>query len=116
MRAAKSVLHCFVHDLYDGQWMRPEILAAWQALREWYGNHEESRGRSGHPGGPRLPELSGPRARRTASSNAGTRARADPNDLEHVCPDHPKDWTVSDHLDTDRADSESRVQGPGHWP
>ena len=39
----ESVLHCFVHDLYDGQRMRPEKLAAWQALRERYGNRDESR-------------------------------------------------------------------------
>jgi hypothetical protein len=39
----KSVLHGFVHDLYDGQRMRPEKLAAWQALRERYGNRDESR-------------------------------------------------------------------------
>jgi hypothetical protein len=32
-----------VHDLYDGQRMRPERLAAWQALRERYGNRDESR-------------------------------------------------------------------------
>jgi hypothetical protein len=38
-----AVLHCFVHDLYDGQRMRPEKLAAWQALRERYGNRDESR-------------------------------------------------------------------------
>ena len=38
----ESVLHCFVHDLYDGQRMRPEKLAAWQALRERYGNRDES--------------------------------------------------------------------------
>jgi len=31
------------HDLYDGQRMRPEKLAAWQALRERYGNRDESR-------------------------------------------------------------------------
>lgn len=30
-------------DLYDGQRMRPEKLEAWQALRERYGNHDESR-------------------------------------------------------------------------
>ena len=29
--------------LYDGQRMRPEKLAAWQALRERYGNRDESR-------------------------------------------------------------------------
>ena len=34
---------CFVHDLYDGQRMRPEKLAAWQALRERYGDRDESR-------------------------------------------------------------------------
>jgi hypothetical protein len=39
----ESVLHCFVHDLYDGQRMRPEKLAAWQALRERYGDRDESR-------------------------------------------------------------------------
>ena len=39
----ERVLHCFVHDLYDGQRMRPEKLAAWRALRERYGNRDESR-------------------------------------------------------------------------
>ena len=39
----ESVLHCFVHDLYDGERMRPEKLAAWQALRERCGNRGESR-------------------------------------------------------------------------
>jgi len=29
----EDVLHCFVHDLYDGQRMRPEKLQAWQELR-----------------------------------------------------------------------------------
>ena len=38
-----TVLHCYVHDLYDGQRMRPEKLVAWQALRERYGNRNESR-------------------------------------------------------------------------
>ena len=38
----ETVLHCYVHDLYDGQRMRPERLAAWQALRERYGNRDES--------------------------------------------------------------------------
>ena len=38
-----AVLHCYVHDLYDGQRMRPEKLAAWRALRERYGNRDESR-------------------------------------------------------------------------
>ena len=39
----EDVLHCFVNDLYDGQRMRPEKLAAWRALRERYGNRDESR-------------------------------------------------------------------------
>ena len=37
-----SVPYCFL-DVYDGQRMRPEKLAAWQALRERYGNRDESR-------------------------------------------------------------------------
>jgi putative heme iron utilization protein len=38
-----TVLSCYVHELYDGQRMRPEKLAAWRALRERYGNRDESR-------------------------------------------------------------------------
>jgi putative heme iron utilization protein len=38
-----AVLHCYIHDLYDGQRMRPEKLEAWRALRERYGNRNESR-------------------------------------------------------------------------
>jgi hypothetical protein len=38
-----TVLYCYVHDLYDGQRMRPEKLVTWQALRERYGNRVESR-------------------------------------------------------------------------
>lgn len=38
-----TILHCYVGDLYDGQRMRPEKLEAWQALRERYGNRDESR-------------------------------------------------------------------------
>jgi hypothetical protein len=38
-----SVLYCYVQDLYDGQRMRPEKLAAWRALRERYGNRDKSR-------------------------------------------------------------------------
>ena len=38
-----TVLYCYVHDLYDGERMRPEKLAAWRALRERYGNRDESR-------------------------------------------------------------------------
>ena len=44
----EAALHCYVHDLYDGQRMRPEKLAAWQALRERYGNRDESRVRRGN--------------------------------------------------------------------
>jgi len=33
-----TVLYCYVHDLYDGQQMRPEKLGAWRALRERYRN------------------------------------------------------------------------------
>jgi hypothetical protein len=39
----ETVLSCYVHDLYDGQQMRPEKLAAWRALRGRYGNRDESR-------------------------------------------------------------------------
>ena len=38
-----AVLSCYVHELYDGQRMHPEKLAAWRALRERYGNRDESR-------------------------------------------------------------------------
>jgi hypothetical protein len=37
------VLYCYVDELYDGQRMRPEKLAAWRTLRERYGNRDESR-------------------------------------------------------------------------
>jgi hypothetical protein len=40
---AETVLYCYVHDLYDGQQMHPEKLEAWRALRERYGNRDESR-------------------------------------------------------------------------
>ena len=39
----ETVLHCYVHELHDGQRMRPEKLAAWRALRERYGSRDESR-------------------------------------------------------------------------
>ena len=39
----ETVLSCYVHELYDGEQMRPEKLAAWRALRERYGNRDESR-------------------------------------------------------------------------
>ena len=40
---ADMVLHCGAHDLYEGERMRPEKLEAWRALRERYGNRDESR-------------------------------------------------------------------------
>jgi putative heme iron utilization protein len=39
----ETVLSCYVHELYDGQRMRPEKLAAWRALRLRYGNRDASR-------------------------------------------------------------------------
>jgi hypothetical protein len=42
-----TVLYCYVHDLYDGQQMRLETLEAWRALRERYGNRDESRADQG---------------------------------------------------------------------
>jgi hypothetical protein len=39
----ESALGCYVHDEYHGQRMRPKKLQAWQALRERYGNRDESR-------------------------------------------------------------------------
>jgi hypothetical protein len=39
----ETALHCYVHDLYDGQRMCPEKLEAWRALRERHGNRDESR-------------------------------------------------------------------------
>jgi hypothetical protein len=38
-----QVLVCDMADLYDGEQMRAERLEAWQALRERYGNRDESR-------------------------------------------------------------------------
>ena len=40
--AGETALHCYVHDLYDGQRMRPDKLEAWRALRERYGSRDES--------------------------------------------------------------------------
>ena len=37
-----TVLYCYLGDLYDGQRMRLEKLEAWRALRERYGNRDES--------------------------------------------------------------------------
>ena len=39
----ETVLHCYIHDLYDGQRMCPEKLEVWRALRERYGDRDESR-------------------------------------------------------------------------
>jgi len=39
----ETVLYCYVHDLYDGQQMRPEKLDAWRALRQRDGDRDESR-------------------------------------------------------------------------
>jgi putative heme iron utilization protein len=38
-----TVLSCYLQELYNGQQMRPEKLAAWRALRGRYGNRDESR-------------------------------------------------------------------------
>jgi len=38
-----KVFGCGVPHLYHGRRMRPDKLAAWQALRERYGNRDESR-------------------------------------------------------------------------
>ena len=38
-----TVLSCYVGELYEGQRMRPEKLEAWRALREPYGDRDESR-------------------------------------------------------------------------
>ena len=38
-----KVFGCGVPNLYRGRRMPPEKLAAWQALRERYGNRDESR-------------------------------------------------------------------------
>ena len=38
-----TVLHCYLGGLYHGRRMRPEKLAAWRALRERYGDRDESR-------------------------------------------------------------------------
>jgi hypothetical protein len=38
----ETVLNCYVDDLYDGQQMRLEKLQAWRALRERYGDRDES--------------------------------------------------------------------------
>ena len=47
-----TVLHCYVHDLYDGQQMRPEKLQAWRTLRARYGDGDESRVDHGTPARP----------------------------------------------------------------
>ncbi len=37
------MLYSYVHELHDGQRMHPEKPAVWRALRERYGNRDESR-------------------------------------------------------------------------
>ena len=44
-----TVLYCFVGELYDGQRMRPEKLAAWRALRRALRQLRRVEGRSRHP-------------------------------------------------------------------
>ena len=41
--SGESVLYCYVGERHDVPRIRPEKLAAWQALRERYGNRDESR-------------------------------------------------------------------------
>jgi hypothetical protein len=43
VRIEDKVFGCGVPNLCKGRRMRPEKLAAWQALRERYGNRDESR-------------------------------------------------------------------------
>jgi hypothetical protein len=91
----ETVLNCYVHDLYDGQQMRPEKLEAWRALRERHGDRDES-GSIEAPSWPRLPEpLRSPPAG-TVSSNADVLDRTDADRLEHVGADQPKHRTASD--------------------
>jgi hypothetical protein len=40
--ADRSVLYCYLEDLYDGERLRPERLAAWQRLRRHYGGRDHS--------------------------------------------------------------------------
>ena len=84
----EAVLNCYVHDLYDGQRMRPEKLEAWRALRERYGGRDESRVDRGtllapadRPGGPagRQPPRGLARApRRATAERANTTGRVTP--------------------------------------
>jgi hypothetical protein len=66
-----TVLYCYVHDLYDGQQMRPEKLGAWRALPQ----SRRVEGRSGAPSLPRLPDPSCPPARRSGRAVAPARRR-----------------------------------------
>ncbi len=68
-----TVLSCYVHELYDGQRMCPEKLAAWRALRERYGNRDESRVDRGTLL-PRLPEPSRTSGRMPHSCHARRRS------------------------------------------
>jgi hypothetical protein len=40
--ADRSMLCCYLEDLYDGQRLRPERLAAWERLRQEYGGRDIS--------------------------------------------------------------------------
>ena len=74
----ETALHCYVHDLYDGQRMRPEKLEAWRALRDATAI-ATSPGSIGAPSWPRPPEPSrspGPGSRRQVMGRArGLRLR-----------------------------------------
>jgi hypothetical protein len=45
-------LGCWVHDLYDGERMRPERLQAFPGAAHAVRQPRRVQGRSGHPGGP----------------------------------------------------------------
>ena len=68
----KTVLHCFLHDLYNGQQLRPEKLQAWRALRGRYGNRDESRVDRGTLLAPPEPSTSPAQGGRGAAMRAAT--------------------------------------------
>jgi hypothetical protein len=41
--ADRSVLFCYLADLYDGRRLRPERVVEWERLRERYGGRDHSR-------------------------------------------------------------------------
>ena len=98
----ESVLGCYVHDLYDGERMRPEKLEAWRALRERYGNRDESRVDQGTLLAPGRLNHRGHRPTWARSSNASSNTdvpdRTDADRLEHVGADQPEHRTISDWL------------------